>query len=163
MAENEDDHNQQGDDEGGNLFVGAASVDEQVDEDLQVQETKQHQWEDSKNNESGPVLIIHSVFKTSSHICHIYPGMIILQDNHAFQELGDVDKDGQDDDRQDVAAEGTKTVSFPVSTWMEDSQVPLDGDGDGHEDTAGEEDIVEGVEEVRKQMMMNLGDHTKRF
>ena len=46
---------------------------------------------------------------------------------------------------------------------MEDSQVPLHGDGDGHEDTAGEEDIVEGVEEVRKQMMMNLGDQAQRF
>ena len=46
---------------------------------------------------------------------------------------------------------------------MEDSQVPLHGDGDGHEDTAGEEDIVEGVEEVWKQMMMSLGDQTERF
>ena len=27
---------------------------------------------------------------------------------------------------------------------MKDSQVPLHGDRDGHEDTAGEEDIVEG-------------------
>ena len=46
---------------------------------------------------------------------------------------------------------------------MKDSQVPLHGDGDGHEDTAGEEDIVEGVEEVRKQMMVKLGDHVLKF
>eukprot|EP00091_Calanus_sinicus_P003388 TRINITY_DN13550_c0_g1_i1.p2 TRINITY_DN13550_c0_g1~~TRINITY_DN13550_c0_g1_i1.p2 ORF type:complete len:144 (-),score=40.19 TRINITY_DN13550_c0_g1_i1:103-534(-) len=46
---------------------------------------------------------------------------------------------------------------------MEDSLEPLSGDGDGHEDTAGEEDIVKGVEEVRKQMMMNLSNHAHKL
>ena len=43
---------------------------------------------------------------------------------------------------------------------MEDSQVPLNGDGDGHEDAAGEEDVVEGVEEVWEEVVMNLGGQT---
>ena len=41
---------------------------------------------------------------------------------------------------------------------MEDSQVPLNGDGNGHEDTAGEENVVEGVEEVGEEEVMILGD-----
>ena len=40
---------------------------------------------------------------------------------------------------------------------MEYGQVPLYGDGDGHEDAGGEEDVVEGVEEVRQQVVVDLG------
>ena len=51
---------------------------------------------------------------------------------------------------------------LPVSVdqRVEDSQVPLNRDGDGHEDAAGEEDVVEGVEEVWEKVMMNLGGQT---
>ena len=36
VAENKDDHNQEGDDEVGNIFAGAASVDEHVHDNPQV-------------------------------------------------------------------------------------------------------------------------------
>ena len=39
---------------------------------------------------------------------------------------------------------------------MEDSQVPLNGDGNGHEDTAGEENVVEGIEKVGEKVMVYL-------
>jgi len=48
------------------------------------------------------------------------------------------------------------TFPFLVHKWMEDSQVSLNGDGNGHEDTAGKEDVVEGVEEVGEEVVMNL-------
>ena len=41
---------------------------------------------------------------------------------------------------------------------MEDGEVPLYGDGDGHEDAGAEEDVVEGVEEVGQQVVVDLGD-----
>ena len=43
---------------------------------------------------------------------------------------------------------------------MKDSQVSFNGDGDGHEDAAGEEDVVEGVEEVGEEVVMDLGGQT---
>ena len=48
---------------------------------------------------------------------------------------------------------------FPVSVhqWMEDGEVPLYGDGDGHEDAGAEENVVEGVQEVRQQVVVHLG------
>ena len=48
---------------------------------------------------------------------------------------------------------------FPVSVdqGMEDGEVPLYGDGDGHEDAGAEEDVVEGVQEVRQQVVVDLG------
>ena len=51
---------------------------------------------------------------------------------------------------------------FPVSVdqGMEDGEVPLYGDGDGHEDAGAEEDVVEGVQEVGEQVVMDLGDHS---
>ena len=51
---------------------------------------------------------------------------------------------------------------FPVSVdqGMEDGEVPLYGDGDGHEDAGAEEDVVEGVEEVGEQVVMDLGHHS---
>ena len=47
-------------------------------------------------------------------------------------------------------------LPVPVDEWVEDCQVPLYGDGDGHEDAAGEEDVVEGVEEVGEEVVVNL-------
>ena len=41
---------------------------------------------------------------------------------------------------------------------MEDGQISLCWDGDGHEDAAGEEDVVEGVEEVGEEEVVILGD-----
>ena len=51
---------------------------------------------------------------------------------------------------------------FPVSVhqWMEDGEVPLYGDGDGHEDAGAEEDVVEGVQEVGQQVVVDLGHQT---
>ena len=49
-------------------------------------------------------------------------------------------------------------LPFPVVAWMEDGQISLCGDGDGHEDAAGEEDVVEGVEEVGEEEVVILGD-----
>ena len=51
---------------------------------------------------------------------------------------------------------------FPVSVdeRMKDGEVPLYGDGDGHEDAGAEEDVVEGVEEVGEQVVMDLGHHS---
>ena len=43
---------------------------------------------------------------------------------------------------------------------MEYGQVPLYGDGDGHEDAGGEEDVVEGVEEVGEEVVVYLGYKT---
>ena len=40
---------------------------------------------------------------------------------------------------------------------MEDGEVPLYGDGDGHEDAGAEEDVVEGVQEVGQQVVVDLG------
>ena len=47
-----------------------------------------------------------------------------------------------------------------VDQGMEDGEVPLYGDGDGHEDAGAEEDVVEGVEEVGEQVVMDLGHHS---
>ena len=46
---------------------------------------------------------------------------------------------------------------------MEDSQIPLNRDGDGHEDAASEENIVEGVEEVWEEAVMDLGGQTTEW
>ena len=43
---------------------------------------------------------------------------------------------------------------------MEDDQVPLYGDGDGDEDGAGEEDVVEGVEKVGEEVVVVLGEES---
>ena len=49
-------------------------------------------------------------------------------------------------------------LPFLVVAVVEDNQVPLYGDGNGHEDTAGEEDVMEGMEEIGEEMVMVLGD-----
>ena len=39
---------------------------------------------------------------------------------------------------------------------MEYGKISLNGYGDSHEDTDTEKNVVEGIEEVRKHLMMNL-------
>ena len=38
-----------------------------------------------------------------------------------------------------------------VNKWMEDGEIPLDGDGDSHEDACAEEDVVERREKVGEE------------
>lgn len=51
-----------------------------------------------------------------------------------------------------------ETVPFLVIVVVEDDQVPLKGDGDGHEDAASKEDVVEGVEKVGEEVVVVLGE-----
>ena len=41
---------------------------------------------------------------------------------------------------------------------MEDGEIPLNRDGDCHEDAGTEEDVVEGIEEVGEEMVMQTSD-----
>jgi len=59
-----------------------------------------------------------------------------------------------------VATQVPGITPVPVHQGVEDGQVPLYGDGDGHEDAAGEEDVVEGVEEVWEEVVVDLGGKT---
>ena len=45
-----------------------------------------------------------------------------------------------------------------VNKWMEDGEIPLDGDGDSHEDAGAQEDVVERIEKVGEEMVMQTGD-----
>ena len=51
----------------------------------------------------------------------------------------------------------SNVLPFVVIVVVEDDQVPLYGDGDGHEDAGGEEDVVEGVEKVGEEVVVVLG------
>ena len=51
-------------------------------------------------------------------------------------------------------------LPVPVDEWVEDCQVPLYGDGDGHEDAGGQQDVMEGVEEVGEEVVVYLGGKT---
>ncbi len=48
-----------------------------------------------------------------------------------------------------------------VNKWMEDGEIPLNGDGDCHEDAGTEEDVVEGIEEVGEHEMVEEGNLTR--
>ena len=52
MTEKEDDHNEQKNGGVAHLPAATAPVDEVVDENSQVQETEEHQWKNTKNQES---------------------------------------------------------------------------------------------------------------
>jgi len=57
-----------------------------------------------------------------------------------------------------MAENSAETVPFVVIIVVEDGKVPLHGDGDGHEDTACKEDVVEGVEKVGEEVVVVLGE-----
>lgn len=48
-----------------------------------------------------------------------------------------------------------------VNKWMEDGEIPLDGDGDSHEDAGAKEDVVERIEKVGEEMVMQTGDRAR--
>ena len=54
----------------------------------------------------------------------------------------------------------SNVLPFVVIVVVEDDQVPLYGDGDGDEDSGGEEDVVEGVEEVGEEVVVVLGEES---
>lgn len=50
-------------------------------------------------------------------------------------------------------------LPIPVDKRSKNCEVSLNGDGDGHKDTAGEENVGEGIEEVGEKKMVNLHDY----
>jgi len=159
MAEDEDCHNQEQDGGVGGLLAAAlAGVD--GDEDPDIEEDKEQHGHEAKDKEPGPVLVEDSVGLVKPQSCYGNTRVIPLIRHLTFKEFWSIDENCQANHWEDMAAEVPGVASVSVDKRVEDGEVPLYGDGDGHEDAAGEKDVVEGVEEVWKEVVMDLCEKT---
>jgi len=160
VAEDEDGHNEEQDGGvGGLLSTALAGVD--GNEHPNIEEYEEEHGHKTKDKESCPVLIVDNIVLAFSHKCQPYHGVIFFIVHYlTFKKFRSIYEDSQPQHREYVATQVPGITPVPVNQGVEDSQVPLYGDGDGHEDAAGEEDVVEGVEEVGEEMVVDLGGKT---
>jgi len=159
VAEDEDGHDEeQNGGVGGLLATTLAGVD--GNEHSNIKKYEEEHGHKTKDKQSCPVLIVHSIVLVFSQLCHHYHGVILLVHYLTFKKFWSIYEYCQPQDREYVATQVPGITPVPVDQGVEDSQIPLYGDGDGHKDAAGEENVVEGIEEVGEEMVVYLSGKT---